>query len=283
MGKDKKKQLMQLLAFVKDLYEHPDNKEFAAGIRELVLSETGAERMTDDTSDILHDIYELCVRKFLSEQAEDMYKSFPLSGIAGTLSKLFIEMEQSRRKNDIDAFGFYLFRQVELITNTLVSDDGFARIYDASRSLKPFVKYDKATGGNIRVDDRSTHTVEEFILIPNKSGDESKKYKSLGKPLKDLSALEKIRAVIYFVVLKAEVNVFHPQVLQDFSTLSSIYNLRNYYAHSGVTSSDVQNEYYLKIQDDKTQNSLKYLSFLLMFIQGVSDGYPLPDSLYSLA
>ena len=36
-------------------------------------------------------------------------------------------------------------------------------------------------------------------------------------------------------------------------------------------------------QDDKTQNSLRYLSFLLMFIQGVSDNYPLPDSLYSLA
>jgi hypothetical protein len=283
MGKDKKKQLTRLLAFVKELYEHPDNKEFASGIREMVLGETGTERMSDETSDIIHDIYELCVRRFLSEQAEDMYKSFPLSGISGALSKLYIEMEHSRRKNDIDGFGFYLFRQLELITNTLVSDDGFARIYDAARLLKPFIRYDKVTGGNIRVDDKSTHTVEGFILIPNRSSDESKRYKSLGKPLKDLSALEKIRAVIYFVVLKAEVNVFHPQVLQDFSTLSSIYNLRNYYAHSGVTSSDVQNEYYLKIQDDKTQNSLKYLSFLLMFIQGVSDNYPLPDALYTLA
>lgn len=39
MGKDKKKQLTQLLAFVKDLYDHPDNKEFAAGIRSLVLND----------------------------------------------------------------------------------------------------------------------------------------------------------------------------------------------------------------------------------------------------
>ena len=39
MGKDKKKQLTQLLAFVKDLYEHPDNKEFAAGIQEMVLAD----------------------------------------------------------------------------------------------------------------------------------------------------------------------------------------------------------------------------------------------------
>lgn len=39
MGKDKKRQLTQLLAFVKDLYEHPDNKEFAAGIRAIVLND----------------------------------------------------------------------------------------------------------------------------------------------------------------------------------------------------------------------------------------------------
>ena len=39
MGKDKKKQLTQLLAFVKDLYDHPDNKDFADGIRALVLSD----------------------------------------------------------------------------------------------------------------------------------------------------------------------------------------------------------------------------------------------------
>lgn len=38
MGQDKK-QLTKLLAFVKELYDHPDNKEFAEGIREMVLSD----------------------------------------------------------------------------------------------------------------------------------------------------------------------------------------------------------------------------------------------------
>ena len=35
MGQDKK-QLTELLAFVKDLYDHPDNKEFAAGIQAIL-------------------------------------------------------------------------------------------------------------------------------------------------------------------------------------------------------------------------------------------------------
>lgn len=39
MGKDKRQQLTQLLAFIKELYDHPDNKEFAAGIRDLVLND----------------------------------------------------------------------------------------------------------------------------------------------------------------------------------------------------------------------------------------------------
>ena len=39
MGKDKKKRLTQLLDFVKVLYAHPDNKEFAAGIQEMVLAD----------------------------------------------------------------------------------------------------------------------------------------------------------------------------------------------------------------------------------------------------
>ena len=35
MGQDKK-QLSKLLAFVKDIYEDPDNKEFAAGIQSII-------------------------------------------------------------------------------------------------------------------------------------------------------------------------------------------------------------------------------------------------------
>ena len=37
MGQDKK-QLTKLLAFVKELYDHPDNKKFAAGLNAIVLN-----------------------------------------------------------------------------------------------------------------------------------------------------------------------------------------------------------------------------------------------------
>lgn len=51
MGQDKKRQLTQLLTFVKELYEHPDNKEFAAGIQELVLTDKEVIRRISGTAD----------------------------------------------------------------------------------------------------------------------------------------------------------------------------------------------------------------------------------------
>lgn len=48
MGQDKKKQLTKLLAFVKELYDHPDNKDFAAGIQAIVLGDKDfAERLKE--------------------------------------------------------------------------------------------------------------------------------------------------------------------------------------------------------------------------------------------
>ena len=46
---------------------------------------------------------------------------------------------------------------------------------------------------------------------------------------------------------------------------------------------DVQQEYYDKLVADKTKNYLRFLGFLLTFIKGVSDNYPLTDELYNLA
>ena len=54
MGQDKK-QLTKLLAFVKEVYDNPDNKEFAAGIRSLLGS--GDSKSTVD-SEKIDEIYE---------------------------------------------------------------------------------------------------------------------------------------------------------------------------------------------------------------------------------
>ena len=71
MGQDKK-QLTKLLAFVKGLYEDPDNKEFAAGIQSIVLNDLRAGDRRESWTKQINEIYELCLKKNLREQAEDL-------------------------------------------------------------------------------------------------------------------------------------------------------------------------------------------------------------------
>ncbi len=220
----------------------------------------------------IDEIYELCIRQFLKEQAEDMYKDFPLAEIAQNLSVFYIEMGNARRKNDIEALGFFLFKQLELITGILVKDKKVIENFDTLRIQKPFIIYDKDLGEKIRVEDKFYSTVEDFIFIKDSI---SNTYKSKGKSLDSLTAIEQIKAVLYIVVNKGEVPFRHEQLNEDFRTLQSIYNLRNRYAHNGNNVNENQDKYYIKIISAKTKNSLKYLNFLRMFVQGVLENYPM--------
>lgn len=69
MGQDKK-QLTKLLAFVKELYDHPDNKDFAAGIRDIVNNDKSFQ-VLDDTPSLKR------ITSYLSLDFELDDKDFP--------------------------------------------------------------------------------------------------------------------------------------------------------------------------------------------------------------
>lgn len=286
MGKDKNKQLRQLLTFVKDLYDNPDNKEFAAGIQELVLEDIKHLQDYKDKevwTKQISEIYELCLKKNLREQAEDLYKDFPMTDIAPELVNLYVSMEDARRANDFDEFGFYLYQQIELIVNTLCKEPDVSALYDGIRNLPPVIRYDSATKSNIRSTDKYHKTVEEYILQVTDS--ETKQLVNKGKSLISLSATEKNRAIIYTLCFDAEVEAYprdQKTIFPAFQTIYSIYCVRNHNAHSGVTPTANQIAVYEELIVDKTQNYLRFIGFLLSFIKGVSRNYPLPQTLKNL-
>lgn len=283
MGQDKK-QLTKLLAFVKGLYDDPDNKEFAAGIQAIVLNDLQADNNRGSWTKQINEIYELCLKKNLREQAEDLYKAFPMTEIAGDLASLYVEMEDARRHNDFDAFGFNLYQQIELIVNTLVKGTELPKIYNAIKGIEPFTVYDKLSGKRIRTKDKKYPTAELLILIPKKEDDGSLTYKSSGKSLSGLTALEKARAIIYMVNNGCDIDTYSKNdIISAYNTLSSIYNVRNHDAHSGGVITDYQKRQYEILVADKTQNYLRFISFLLSFLNGISDNYPLSEKLLSLA
>lgn len=283
MGQDKK-QLTKLLAFIKGLYDDPENKEFASGIQTIVLHDLQLDKNRGNWTKQINEIYELCLKKNLREQAEDLYKAFPMTEIAGDLASLYVEMEDARRHNDFDAFGFNLYQQIELIVNTLVNGTELSKIYNAIKGIEPFTVYDKNTGKRIRTKDKKYQTAEMLILIPKKEDDGKMIYKSSGKPLSSLTALEKARAVFYMVNNGCDIDTYSKNdIISAYSTLSSIYNVRNHDAHSGGSITDYQKRQYELLAADKTQNYLHFLSFFLIFLKGVSQNYPIPDSLFDIS
>lgn len=283
MGQDKK-QLTKLLAFVKGLYEDPDNKEFAAGIQSIVLNDLRTGDRRESWTKQINEIYELCLKKNLREQAEDLYKDIPLSRIAEDLVELYVEMENARRGNDFDSFGRYLFLQIELIVGTIIKEEDFKRLYEAVRKMKPLNRYNRETKTNYRADfiQNKTNrdgtkdkvikdTVDKFLFISNDS---------CGKSIDSLGAIDKCRIVLYTVCYQAKVSGWPTE---DFDALSGIYNVRNHESHTGVNMTDAQQEYYDRLVVDKTKNYLRFLGFLLTFIKGISDNYPLSDDLFNLA
>ena len=269
MGQDKK-QLAKLLDYVKDLYSNPGNKEFTVGIQSIVLNDMRSEPSRDTWSKQISEIYELCLKKNLREQAEDLYKDFPIKEIAPKLVKYYIEMENARRGNNFDSFGRFLFLQIELIVDTIINDEEFRKIYDGVRDLKPLVRYkDGKPYREYRFEGKET--IHKSLILKAENTD---------KPIDKLPTLDRCRIVMYTVCYKASVNIW-PKT--EFDILSGIYNIRNHDSHTGGTTSERQKENYDRLIVDKTKNYLQFLSFLLSFINGVSNNYPYPEELYILA
>ena len=274
MGQDKK-QLTKLLDFVKEIYDHPDNKEFAAGIQSMVLKDIRDEEKEEWTAQI-SEIYEYCLRKNLRDQAEDLYKSFPVKGIDDQLVNYFIEMEDARRKNDFDSFGLFLYLQIELVVDTLIKDSELPAIFDGIRKLPPFIKFDYVSKTTVRVADSKFNTVEEYLGF---------KEKNYGKPLASLPALDRARVAFYIVCSLASVERFPRDTVfsEWMETLSGIYNVRCHDAHSGANVTEKQEWYYDMLLADKTMNYLRFMALLLAFLKCISENYPYPESLKKLA
>ena len=154
MGQDKNKQLTKLLAFVKDLYDNPDNKEFAAGIQSIVISDKDfMERYREATATgdpgALHKIesYLSLDFKIDSELLED-YSFITDEGVKRQLLSDYREMlryQFGTRSHKVDFLEFcrYAHLQTEMLINyyleTVFKGD-FTAMVNAMREAYPDFK-----------------------------------------------------------------------------------------------------------------------------------------------
>lgn len=280
MGQDKK-QLTKLLAFVKELYDHPDNKEFAAGIQAIVIDDL---KDKNDENKIA-EIYEYCIQQILKEQAESLYNGFPLTDIKEELVADYVKMERAHRDNNIDDFGIRLYRQIENIVRTLAKDetlDGVvSSMMDVPYLVAGFSNPQVQKRQKLTKDMQPVKTIADFVLIPSRR---STKEERKEKALSEQYATDMARLIIYFVCFGGmmQPGILFEQWKQQTDAYSDIYSIRNR-VHGGGECSEHDIQRYDEMKASATQSYFRLMSFLVFLVEGVKKGLPLPKDLVDFA
>ena len=292
MGQDKK-QLEHLLSFVSAVYNDPDNKEFAAGIQAMIKKDLQGNKAS--WSGKIDEIYEYCLKKNLHEQAEDLYKDFPLESIRTTLIEDYVRMEEARRRNDFDEFGLHLYQQIEAIVNTLSKDEGLSAIVRKMMLQPAYIRTFEIVDGEDGKKEKRNYTEEELspakragrrtvadmVLIADK--DPKKNEEKRKKELSQFSAADKLYLILYFVCYQAKM---YDSVWESWksnkSLFSTIYNVRNH-VHREGDSTEWQKKIYEAAASRKSQSYLSFLSALVFLVDRVEKGFPVSKELADYA
>ena len=181
-----REQLEKLLQFLDSLIKEPGNEWFIEELSKLIIREDHYQHLPKSKID---DIYELCIEKILRKQAEEFYKDFPIKSIIPTLVEDFVRMEHFRRKDMFEDFCLAMFQQIECICNKACSVTPINEIAERMMGYSPYVNNDDFKQ---RQESESNYSIAKLIFILDHI-EKSKSY------ISDLYAIDKIRAVVYFI------------------------------------------------------------------------------------
>lgn len=264
MGQDKK-QLTKLLAFVKELYDHPDNKEFAAGIQAIVMADS--QESKDSRFD---EIYEYCIENNARKQAFAVYSRFPIKEIAGKLSEDYLLMESFKRRGDFLNFSAQLFKQIEGIANYICKMDAYNRAFASLINSPAFTMYNPDTPMSIFTRNVASPTVKKLVFGEyDKTKDGKDK---TGINISQQYILDKIKIALYLggyatcLFSSSEFNSFAYEI-------SNVYQIRCEADHSGSERSPKQETVFQAIIADRDCYYSVFLKLLHFFIDKISEGY----------
>ena len=267
MGQDKK-QLTKLLKFVKELYEDPDNKEFAAGIQSLI--EDASKAAPYDT-DKIEEIYELCLEKNAKEQAIGLYEGFPFPDIIDVLVEDYVIMERFRRKGDFYNFGAHLFLQIENICNVICADEQYKEIYTRilNASLSAYVANNGDDIAN-RYADRKNTTVNRLIFGDYEKNDKGEK-KDL--PPSKLGMYDKVKCSLYFAGFGSKLRYSgYRDWNYNTNLIYDIYVIRCQADHRSGELTEGQEKRLATILPQKNRYYALFFSELIYFVNKIIEG-----------
>lgn len=274
MGQDKK-QLTKLLAFVKDLYDHPDNKEFAAGIQAIVAADTKAAK--DARFD---EIYEYCIEKNARKQAKAVYSKFPITEIVDDLSADYCRMESFKRRGDFLHFAAVLFKQIERIANYICNDESYKKAFDCIKDSPALIQYDINAPMSLYSRNANSPTVAGLIFskCPTNMQGQDKRLVSTDQQY----ILDKIKIALYFGGYAT--CIFSSSEFTKYSKLiASIYQIRCEADHGVIGRSDLQEASFQAIMKEPDFYYSEFLKVLYFYIDKISEGYTRRQELFDYA
>jgi hypothetical protein len=250
-----KRHLTKLLALVEEIYKDADNKEFAAGLNALTLPHTkGAVKLPVYPSEKLDDIYEYCLSKNLKQQARGFYSDFPLLGIKDALEDAFVLMEEHRRRDNFPYFCQLLFKQIELIVNSVCQDPLFDQMV---KKMYPQVLY-------------NSNTLYSYVYGTDKDGQSS-------KPLTEQFITYRFSFFVIFIMMNYKGLRFDTPFYTKYKSLYyELSQIRNDISHGGVIiRTDNQKLTIEKVTKDKHSYYFKFSTLLSDVVSCTKGNYPL--------
>ena len=271
--------MTKLLAFVKEVYDNPDNKEFAAGIQTLIGSRV--PKSTVD-SEKIEEIYEYCMEKNARVQAEGLYDEFPFESIKDSLIEDYVIMERFRRKGDFLNFSAHLYLQIENICNAICSDKRFQEVYSRLivADIPAYVIYNG--GVQNRYSDNKNTTINKLIFGDyevNEKGEDKK-----GIALPKLGMHDKVKCYLYFAAFGAcMLQSNRGEWNYNTNLIYDIYLIRCHADHRGGAITANQEKRLSVILPHQNRYYALFFSELTYFVNKITDGKEYTDALVKYA
>ena len=222
--------------------------------KKLGITSSANSALIDDER--LNQIYEYCIEKIITEQAENFYKNFPIKEIVRQLKDDFKRMEEFRRKNRFDDYALALYQQIESIVNYFFSQESFVKTINMLWNNFSY-----------RTQKGEQRTVSNDIFG---TGDYLTKGLERAKS-NQFSANDKLKCVIYFIGGFWSTNRYPADFIKLSDEIYYIYLCRNT-NHRGSTQNDMLKK---KIEEFSNFFAFSYFRFnaaLVEFVRIVQEG-----------
>jgi len=224
--------------------------------KKLGITSSASPALIDDEH--LNQIYEYCIEKIITEQAENFYKEFPIKDVTNQLKSDFLRMESFRRKNQFEDYSLALYQQIECIVNAIFSQDSFVKTIN---SLWNNPSYSPKKGGK-RIIANEIFGLGDYLT----SGLERAKNNQY-------SARDKIRCVVYFIGGFWYSNYYPANFVKLSELLSDIYLCRNT-NHRGPAQNPIVDEKIKAFHESFTCSYFLFNAALFEFVRIIQNGYP---------